>query len=111
MTYRTQHELIEHIVALRHARNVTQADVASALGIDQSAVSRLERGERGLAVAELATIAEYLGVSTDSILRREEGAVALRATAPDEAVDDAMRIVDHLIQTHFSFAALLGEPA
>ena len=108
MGYRTQDQVIEQIVALREARGVSQRDLALVLGLDQPAVSRIEAGERGLAVAELAGIAEHLGVTVDSILRDDEYAEVLRADLDDEAVREAMVSVDRAVETFFAFEALAG---
>lgn len=108
MGYRTQDEVIEEIVALRERQGVSQSDLADVLGLDQSAVSRIERGERGLAVAELAGIAERLGVSVDSILRDDQAAEVLRADTNDETVRAAMSTVDRVVEVFFAFEALAG---
>lgn len=108
MGYRTQDQMIEQIVALREARGVSQRDLAAVLGLDQSAVSRIEKGERGLAVAELAGIAEHLGATVDSILRDDEHVEVMRADLKDEAVREAMASVDQAVETFFAFEALAG---
>lgn len=45
------------LVAARHLRRLTQLDVAAALKIPQSQVSRMETGERRIDVIELAAFA------------------------------------------------------
>jgi transcriptional regulator with XRE-family HTH domain len=51
------------LASLREEQGVSQAALALDLGHDQSYVSRLERGERRLTVAELMRCAAALGVS------------------------------------------------
>jgi transcriptional regulator with XRE-family HTH domain len=51
------------LASLREEQGVSQAALALDLGHDQSYVSRLERGERRLTVAELVRCAAALGVS------------------------------------------------
>ena len=108
MGYRTPEQVIEQIVTLREAQGVSQRDLATVLGLDQPAVSRIEKGERGLAVAEIAGIAERLGVTVDSLLRDDEGVDVLRADATDAVVREAMTSVDHMVDTLFAFEALAG---
>ncbi len=108
MGYRTPEQVIEQIVTVREAQGVSQRDLAAVLGLDQPAVSRIESGERGLAVAEIAGIAEHLGVTVDSLLRADEGAEVLRADATDAVVREAMTTVDQVVDTLFTFEALAG---
>jgi transcriptional regulator with XRE-family HTH domain len=51
------------LARLREEQGVSQAALALDLGHDQSYVSRLERGDRRLTVAELMRCAAALGVS------------------------------------------------
>ena len=108
MGYRTQEQVIIEIVALRERQGISQGELADVLGLNQSAVSRIESGERGLAVAELAGIAERLGVSVDALLRDDETATVLRADTGDASVREAMEAVDRIVDTFFSFEALAG---
>ena len=45
--------LLELLIRARHAGNMTQEELAVRLALKQSAVSKVERGERRLDVAEL----------------------------------------------------------
>jgi transcriptional regulator with XRE-family HTH domain len=109
MGYRTKEQVLEEIVRLRKERGISQTEVAEALGVDQSAVSKLESGERGMAVAELATIAELLGVSVESLLVEEdEAAVVFRGDDPDAPeVKQAVQQADQLIDNLFYYRALV----
>jgi transcriptional regulator with XRE-family HTH domain len=49
---------------LRHEAGLTQVEVAEALGVPQSFVSRYESGQRRLDIVELRHVAKALGVST-----------------------------------------------
>src|SRR4051812_28568266 len=75
--YLAQREVGARIAALRDERDVSQRSLAGAVGLDPSAMSRVESGERGLAVDELVAIAGFLGVPVDSLLRREMDAAPL----------------------------------
>ena len=55
---------------LREDRDLKQTDVAALLGIRQTVYSRYERGSQNLPLEHLLALADYYGVSTDSILGR-----------------------------------------
>ena len=50
MSYLTQEQVGRRIAELRAERGISQRRLATALGLDPSALSRIESGERGLAV-------------------------------------------------------------
>lgn len=54
-------ELGERIARAREVVGRTQGSLGESLGLDRSAVSRIERGERKVSVTELLAIAEALG--------------------------------------------------
>lgn len=91
-------EIGQRIRELRGRRGLTQGQVAEAIGAaDDSVVSKIEHGTRGLAAAELASLCEYFGVASDEILfgrDHEPAGVLLRAT--DDV--DAARVVEHVEQ-------------
>ncbi len=60
--------LVQRIVALRVARGLKQKELADALSIDPSSVSRIEKGERAVSVAELVRLADVLGVRVEDLL-------------------------------------------
>ena len=62
----------EQLAALRRARNMTQAQLAKALGISKSAVSMYERGNREPELELLQAMADFFSVSVSSLLGREE---------------------------------------
>jgi transcriptional regulator with XRE-family HTH domain len=79
---------------LRQERSMTQDDLAGLLELDKSAVCRVESGERGLAVPELAVLAAHFGVSTDFLLFGErEEEVLLRAEGDAAAAVEFAREV------------------
>lgn len=75
-------EVGQRIRALREARAITQVELAKILGIDQSNVSAIERGVRGLTVHQALKLAQALRASTDEILsgvrNRDDGAMDRR---------------------------------
>ena len=81
---------------LREAAGLKAADLASALGVDPSAVSNLEKDRRRVKADELRAIANFLGVSQlailepDSLLGRLP--VAHRTNGDDTSRDARIRI-------------------
>lgn len=57
---------------LRKRKKVTQAELASHLGIDNTTVSKWEKGIYEPNIENIKKIAEFFGVSTDSLLGRFE---------------------------------------
>lgn len=56
------------IRALREERGLTQAALALELGLTQSNVSAMERGDRGVTIHQAVKLAEILAVSVDDLL-------------------------------------------
>jgi Zn-dependent peptidase ImmA (M78 family)/transcriptional regulator with XRE-family HTH domain len=96
----TRVHLGERIARARERANLPQGALAELLGLSQSAVSRIESGERSIDSLELAHIARVLGVSVLDLLEEnplmEELLVAARAEAAETAaIDRALnRLVD-----------------
>lgn len=60
------------LVAERRVQKITQGELARRVGLSQSALSRVERGEAEMTVAQFDRYAQALGVRASSILRRAE---------------------------------------
>jgi transcriptional regulator with XRE-family HTH domain len=71
------------IKLLRVARRLSQEQLADAAGLRRTLVGRLERGERGLNVAELPQLARALGVPPCELIP------VLEAADPSERPDPA----------------------
>jgi transcriptional regulator with XRE-family HTH domain len=63
-------ELGRRVRELRHARGWTQTELAARVGVKQSAIGKIERGESDIPVTTLTRLAEALGVSPGSLLRK-----------------------------------------
>ena len=106
MSFLTQEQAGHRIAALRAERGVSQRRLADVLGLDPSALSRIESGERGLAVGELVSVAEFLGVDTDVLLRDEvEAAPLFRNEGGPEQGDAAVAEFTSIIDEFFTFEA------
>lgn len=57
---------------MRHEAGMTQKELAASLGVPQSYVSKVERGERSLKVYEQFSYARALGIPTVSFVQRLE---------------------------------------
>lgn len=102
MTYRTKAEIGQYVAELRHERGLSQRQLAEHLEIDKSAMSRVEAGERGLAVDELTAVAELFGKTADDILRKDEVAFAFRAEADDTSVREAVELFNKVYDDFFA---------
>lgn len=63
--YRT---LIAMLVRARKQKKITQVQLAASMRVQQSFISKVERGERRLDVVELLRMCELLGVSITSLV-------------------------------------------
>jgi transcriptional regulator with XRE-family HTH domain len=104
--YRTNEEVAGRIRELRDERGMTQRALADALGVDPAAMSRIEKAERGLSTGELVGVAEALGVSVDTILRKQEASYALRADCDGESLRDDLAFFREVIADLFAAEAL-----
>ena len=102
MTYRTKAEIGRYLAELRVERGLSQRELAEHVGIDKSAMSRVEAGARGLAVDELTAAAEFFGKTVDEILRKDEIAFAFRADADDATVQEAIGIFNKVFDDFFA---------
>ena len=76
----TNERLRAILVEGRRAAGLTQAELATRLARPQSFVSKYERGERRLDVAELIEVAVALGLEPASIISELAGATDLKRT-------------------------------
>lgn len=83
-TYRTQNEIGNVVTELRNRSGLSQGTVAEALGVDPSAISRIEGGQRALSAVEVVKLAHCLDVPAERILTVDEPmGVLLRAADAD----------------------------
>lgn len=83
----------QQVRAARTARGWSQAQLADALGLDASGVSRLESGRKRLGLSEAVRIASALGVSLDRLIApvSAEDRLTHALTSADDAVVLARR--------------------
>jgi transcriptional regulator with XRE-family HTH domain len=102
MTYRAKKEIGRYVARLREEQGLSQQQLAQRLDVHKSAVSRIEAGERGLTVDELAMVAELFGKTADEILRKDEVAFAFRSEADDASVQAAVDLFNKVYDDFFA---------
>ncbi|MBU2604079.1 MAG: XRE family transcriptional regulator [Actinobacteria bacterium] len=82
----SQGEMGSRVRNARESARVSQADLAAAVGINRSAMTRIESGERALGALEISLIARVLGRSLDHFLEADIASedVLLRADAAND---------------------------
>jgi transcriptional regulator with XRE-family HTH domain len=100
------------IRTLRQERDLTQTDMAKLLGTKQTAVSEVERGNRGLTVQQLVKLARALKTSPNELLGegnhntpRPKRARLLRRLhrielLPQDQQDALLKLIDGAIKAH-----------
>ncbi|MFN8188055.1 MAG: XRE family transcriptional regulator [Gaiellales bacterium] len=90
MTSLSRADLGSRIARARDAADLSQTDLAELIGLSQSAISRIESGQRGIDSLELAAIAEALGVSVLDLLEPRPLAQRLRVAARQQDVESTV---------------------
>lgn len=88
--------------------DMTQAALAAAIGIDRTAMSRVESGERSLNLTEMLTLTSVLGIDPDVLLYDEAPVFAMRADADPGVVDEAIALCSKVIDNHRLFRVAAG---
>lgn len=107
--------LPDRLRSIRKAKGLTQAQLAKLSGVDQSHISRLEKGEKGVSTEGLQSLAGSLGVTISElvgdhfnliatefssnsqarqILSDEEVPQGLREFAVDRPLVDALKVTE-----------------
>ena len=102
--------------AVRHARELSQHDLADLAGITPSAISQVERAERGLSLATVVRLAGALGVTIDDLVRGEEHApysIGRRADDPQHGVVSNLSLLEepHIDLVHLDARETAEAPA
>ncbi len=103
-------EIGERVTEARRAAGLSQADLARRVGMDRTALVRVEAGERRVSALELMRFAEQLDVPPAHLMTRPPEAVVSRRTRLDEGADLASREryrLDAALQTHVRHAEWL----
>lgn len=84
-------EVGDRIQEARVASGLTQAELAGHLGIDRTALVRIEAGQRQVSAMELFKLSEVLGVSASHFVTRPPTAVVSQRQTLTEGADAASR--------------------
>jgi Zn-dependent peptidase ImmA (M78 family)/DNA-binding XRE family transcriptional regulator len=86
-------ELGNRLARARMASRLSQADLAAAIGLDRTAVTKIEAGDRRVDSLELARLAAVLRRSIDWFLYQPAPSVLSRRASRDEAEDSQADIL------------------
>jgi transcriptional regulator with XRE-family HTH domain len=100
--------LAERIVEVRKLRDLTAKDLANAVGISPSYLSRIESGERALNTVLLSRLANALKVAVDDLFPRDPAVAMMRIGRSDDLqiqqmIDFAQRLREDIdVVEHFA---------
>lgn len=107
-------EIGARIAEARLATAMSQGQVAAELGVDRTAVVRLESGDRHVGALELMRLAQLFGVPVAHFLTRPPATVVSRRTELTSDSDQSARVryrVDAALEAHARDACWLVEHA
>lgn len=88
-------DLSENIKTIREAKNLKQIEVATHIGVDKSAYSKIEKGSRALTVDELYKMAQLFNMTTDQIINYD-GKIPKEVVIEDKTAVEQMRLLQQL---------------
>jgi hypothetical protein len=83
-----------------------QRELAEAVGMQPSVLSRALTGARAFNMSEIVDIADYLGVRVEELLFDEQPAFAMRGAAHDETTQAVVAQCSHLIDAMLQIEAV-----
>jgi transcriptional regulator with XRE-family HTH domain len=87
--------LADNIKAIREEKNLKQIEVATHIGVDKSAYSKIEKGLRALTVDELQKMAQLFNLTTDQVIHYD-GKVPAEVVMEDKTALEQMRLIQQL---------------
>lgn len=87
--------LADNIKAIREEKNLKQIEVATHIGVDKSAYSKIEKGSRALTVEELQKMAGLFNMTTDQIINYD-GKIPQEVVIEDKTATEQMRLIQQL---------------
>ena len=102
----TTERIGERIAELRG--EMSQQDLAQAVGIDPTVLSKIEAGKRPLRINELVAMARELGVDPAVLLDEERAVFSLRGDASAQ-VREAVQQCEHIVDAYLTLSALAGD--
>ena len=87
--------LADKIKSIREEKNFKQVEVASHIGVDKSAYSKIEKGLRAIMAEELQKIAQFFNLTTDQIINYD-GKVPKEVIIEDKTAVEQIRLIQQL---------------
>jgi len=87
--------LADNVKAIRLEKGLKQIEVATHIGVDKSAYSKIEKGLRALTVEELQKLSGIFNMTTDQILNYD-GKMPKEVVIEDKTVTEQMRLIQQL---------------
>ena len=87
--------LADNIKDIREEKNFKQIEVATHIGVDKSAYSKIEKGSRSITVEELQKMAQLFNMTTDQILNYD-GKIPKEVTIEDKTAIEQMQLLQQL---------------
>jgi len=84
-----------NIKAIREEKNLKQIEVASYIGVDKSAYSKIEKGQRALTVEELQKMAHLFEMTTDQIINYD-GKIPQEVVLEEMPETEQMKLIQQL---------------
>ena len=98
----------ERIAALRRANNITQVQLAEALGVSQQTLQSYEVGRRRIPVSAMPVVARTLSVSLDELFGSEAKAVRSKR-GPASRLAQQIEVVAQLPRAQQQFVSQMIE--
>ncbi|MCO5936126.1 helix-turn-helix domain-containing protein [Mucilaginibacter sp. RB4R14] len=98
MLFNTTFELMslaDNIKDIREEKNLKQIEIATHIGVDKSAYSKIEKGLRALTVDELQKMAQLFNLTTDQVINYD-GKVPQEVILEDKTAVEQMRLIQQL---------------
>ncbi|WP_195339430.1 helix-turn-helix domain-containing protein [Enterococcus mundtii] len=89
-------DLVGRIIDLREKRDWTQSELGRKIGLEKSAMNKIENGTRKVSTEELQKLAEVFNVTTDYLLGRNQ--------TPDWADENDLIELDKLLDSNVNMA-------
>ena len=87
--------LADNIKNIREEKNLKQIEVATHIGVDKSAYSKIEKGMRSITIEELQKMAKLFNTTIDNIVNFE-GNIPKEITITDKTAVEQMNLISQL---------------
>lgn len=105
-TFLSDAEIGKRIRQLRDEAAERQVDLAEVLGLDQTAMSKIEKGARSVTARELVLLSQHYGVATATFIEPEATPNLRGGDAKPEHVERSLRTFGEHIDMYFGALAL-----